>query len=225
MPPATQYMDSQPAPNTRQLLTTRNGILYTPSVHETHVSCKVVCIDSDIKRAAVLEALQFGTKLIGRGLVRDVVELGLLKGDRLEPGLDVADVAHFELTALPFRCVFWRMQPADRLLHASLLWTIPGVSMKSIAVDLLHSWHLGGLSDYIGAALWCVVQSGVLTRQFANLPAPDAHKLGLMRLKSELWLYYRQKGLDDPGFLSKSSRAHSLNGRPQHPVHSVNVEC
>lgn len=167
-----------------------------------------MCIDSDVKRAAILAALQFGTKLIGRGLVRDVVELGLEKGDRLEPGLDVYDVALFELTAMPFQCVFWRLQRDDRLLHGSLLWTIPGATVACIAVDLLHSWHLGGLSDYIGAALWCVVQSGVLTTQFADLPAQDAHKLGLMRLKSELWLFYRQKGVQDPGFLSKSSRAH-----------------
>ena len=146
----------------------------------------------------------FGAKFVGRGLTRDVPGFGL-KGDRLEPGGDVWDVGAFEGTPTPFVCHLWRMGTTDRLLRDAPLWRIPGVTIDCIAIDILHAWHLGGLSDYIAFVIWFVIQSGIFTKG-VDVAAEDAHKLARMRVKAELWLYYRKKVADDNTFLVKGTR-------------------
>jgi hypothetical protein len=38
------------------------------------------------------------------------------------------------------------------------------VGLETIAIDLLHTWHLGGIAEYVGASLWFIIHAGVLVQ-------------------------------------------------------------
>ena len=136
----------------------------------------------------------------------------LQTNDRLHPSRALRDVANFEFQDLPFDCTFWRFDPKSaRLLHLSPLMQIPGVGMSTWCVDILHSWHLGGLARFIGSSLWFVLRSDVYGVG-ANMPwlmADDILYLNLLRLRSELWLHYQQKSRD-PEWRKSASRVWNL---------------
>ena len=155
----------------------------------------------------VLNALRYDSRFLGRGLIHDIPALGLLANDRLEPCLELNDIATFEVQTPPFVCRFWRMDLRhDRLLHATPIFeNIPGLSVKSIAIDLLHTWHLGGMADYIAFVFWFLIKSRVYT-SIAHLSKDDDYKVALLKLKAEMWAYYKQRDKDDFDFRTKGSR-------------------
>jgi hypothetical protein len=136
---------------------------------------------------------------------------GLKAGDRLDPGLDVVDVSQFEFIPVPFRTTWWRMTREDWIMHDSPLFKIEGVSALLYGVDLLHAWHLGGCAIYIAEVFWLVLKSKLFAPPIRWLTAADCTKLGLMRLRSEMWLYYKVKTKTDPNFKIKGSKAFSTN--------------
>ena len=38
------------------------------------------------------------------------------------------------------------------------LLSVPGVSLDILAIDLLHTWHLGGLGHFVGFAAMVVIK-------------------------------------------------------------------
>jgi hypothetical protein len=82
---------------------------------------------------------------------------------------------------------------------------IPGVTSDVLGIDLLHSWHLGGVSEFVGEALWFTLPSGVYTRGFTGAAA-DAQQIDLLKLKADLWSYYQRRSQSDPDFKSTGSR-------------------
>jgi hypothetical protein len=41
--------------------------------------------------------------------------------------------------------------------------------LNTVAIDLLHSWHLGGISEYVGAVLWFLIDSKVFVKAYCNV--------------------------------------------------------
>ena len=66
-----------------------------------------VVIEDMPTRALVLKGLRFNKSLVGRGLICDVPSLGLRKGNRLEPSLELMDTFTFEAQTPPFEATFW----------------------------------------------------------------------------------------------------------------------
>jgi hypothetical protein len=168
---------------------------------------------SDVK--LVIDAgLDFAKKHLGRTLRRHVVLSSgarLLPGDRLHPSRSLRDVADFERMRpfRPFTCVFWRVAnpKTARLLHRSPLMDIPGVGMHSYAIDILHTWHLGGIPRYCGRVLWLILRSDAYG---ADLPmwlaAEDQLHLKLLRLRSALWVHYTRMQAADPEWSKRASQ-------------------
>ena len=168
---------------------------------------------------------------LGRRLVHDVTLRSgdlvqhLRACDRLHPSRVLRDVADFEYTPLPFVCTFWRSDPKTcRLLHASPLMHIPGVGMHTWCVDILHSWHLGSLLRLIGRIFWFLLRSDAwhVARNMPWLLTDDIMHANLLRLRSELFVWYQQKARADPAWARGASRLWNLTikmlGKESNPV-------
>ena len=92
----------------------------------------------------------------------------------------------------------------------SPLMAIPGVSLLILCIDLLHTWHLGGLSHYIGFALWALIRTGIWSRHIPGLPAADQHKISLLHLKTLMWAYYKRRRATDARFKKAGSQVRFL---------------
>jgi hypothetical protein len=122
-------------------------------------------------------------------------------GDRLHPTRTLRDVADFETRSRPFQCLFWRVgdMKTARLLHHSPLMDIPGVGMQTYAIDVLHTWHLGGIPRYVAKVFWLVLRSNALADGFPMwYTSDDRMHLKLLRLRSALWVHYKQMQVADP---------------------------
>ena len=168
-------------------------------------SSKFVVIADDATRARVARALAFKRKFRGRGLVWDFPELrcetsgrGLAKSDRLEPSLEVPDVARFEHTDTPFLATFFVNNKNSRVLHHSPVMHISGVSTDSWSIDILHCWHLGPEGSYVGHVFFFLLRVGFYTRDApAFLLQDDLLQAGLLQLKSDIWRYYKRRAAND----------------------------
>ena len=101
----------------------------------------------------------------GRSLKEDVPELLLLKGDRLEPSTVLPDVGMFGTLridpALPITVIFWRVGEETLARHRNpILDPALGVSVvRSIAIDTLHTLHLGVFKSWVKVVLWKLLLS------------------------------------------------------------------
>ena len=143
-------------------------------------------------RRRITPYLTYSKKMVGRGLRQDVhlPMCVLLKGDRLEPSRELPDISKFEVVPLPLTATFWRMTKEDRVLHESPLLHLEGYTMDLHAVDALHTWHLGPLSQYVCLVFWFILGSHVLAPQLPFLATEETLRLGLLKLKGKLWEYY-----------------------------------
>ena len=88
---------------------------------------------------------------------------------------------------------------------------IPGVGMESHAIDILHTWHLGGIPRYNGTALWAVLRSDAYAHGIPeHLHAEDVMHLKILRLRSDLWVHYKEMQRVDPSWRTKASQVWSL---------------
>jgi len=160
---------------------------------------KVIRISTEDHKKVVLEKLKYQPKKSGPGgrmLIGDIPELGLKRGDRLEPTDFLDNVANFVDMIPPFDVCFFTGLSTNRILHISPLFSIPGVSFDSWCIDLLHAWHLHGpLAAYIGTALHAVLSNNCFL-ELEGLDAEEKVRLGMLHLKSHLWQYYKNKRQD-----------------------------
>jgi hypothetical protein len=150
--------------------------------------------------------LEYSSEYRGRSLQCDFPALGLVRGDRLLPTTELQDVAEFDFRSVPFDVQFLKFDKQSRLTQITPLYKIPNVSCDIICIDLLHSWHLGGCSEYVGEVLQFVLGCGVYTRHLRNAPAADAHQVALIKLKADVWSYYSRRMQSDPSFKTSGSR-------------------
>lgn len=169
---------------------------------------KVINVDTLELRRAIYRKLHFSVDFRGRGLIGDVENTPLRRGDRLEPSKTLCDVAAFEFKPVPFITHFWRMVDDDRLVHASPLWDIDGLLYEMWCIDLLHSWHLGPLPSWIGTTFRFLLGTRVLAPDIPWLHAKECDRLGLLSLRSQLWIHYRARRASDINFKTKGSEVH-----------------
>ena len=77
--------------------------------------------------------------------------------------------------------------------------------MYSLAIDLLHSWHLGPLQRFIAFCLVFILKSKVWATDVPHLSAGEHKQLGMLRLRAELWIYYRMVKRQDPSWADSYS--------------------
>ena len=113
------------------------------------------------------------------------------------------------------------MTKQDRVVHSSPLLELEGVGFGSYCIDLLHCWHLGPLADFIGMALWYILDNKLLFDDIPWLDSAHCHKLGLMQIKSRLTADYRHRRQIDEAWSKKGGRIWNLTlkmlGKPSDP--------
>ena len=191
---------------------------YTEDVNRCQIRIRVDTreMHSDIKRS-----LRYKKRFIGRGLINDLPLYGLIKGDRLEATPAILDVALFDECVPPFDCIFWRMAKEDRVLHASPLFLIPGLSTQTHGGDVLHTWALGPVSADVALAIWWLVKSPAFRVSIPGLDEADEIRLSLHRIRDKLWEHYRFKR-SDPHWRTKGTEIWNLTekmiGKQSHPM-------
>lgn len=170
----------------------------------------MICNHAEL--SMVCRNLVYSTVHRGRALAVPLEDWGLPLGARIEPSPCLMDVANLdEETALPIKLTFWVGGSDGRVLHESpLLTMVPGVTVQSWNVDLLHAWVLGCLARFIGLCIHLFVRSGIWTPKSVHLGSEQKKKLALLHLKTELLDHYARRRKADPEFVKKHSEAIAL---------------
>ena len=166
---------------------------------------QVVRISAPAMRDIIVRTLVNSSRNRGRALCNDLPFLELPQGARLEPSQSLTDVYTLEAAALPIELTFWLGSPDGRVLHPSPLFMIPGVTVESWCVDLLHGWVLGPLGKLVGLCIHLFLLSRVFHPTSQYLYAINKNQLALQHLKSTLKEHYKRVKVNDPTWHSKHS--------------------
>jgi hypothetical protein len=161
-------------------------------------ACEIRIIICEGDRRTILNALSYDKRKDGshgRALQHDVTirDVTLLKADRLEPSLELADVGALESVALPTTLTFWRTSAETLTRHRNPLFQHDtGVDQNSLAMDALHTLHLGVFLNYCKCVLWALIDCGYCyTSAFvAKHTAAELFALIVPRLRNNLWSFY-----------------------------------
>jgi hypothetical protein len=138
-----------------------------------------------------LDARQHGSH--GRALKCDLPEFGLLKGDRVEPSVEVQDTHDFESLRLPTVVTFWRPAVEGMTHHRNPIFSdAVHISLQeSVAIDWLHTMSLGIFQEFVGG----LVQALIAVNAWGIPPTTgDVQKrLSMSRLQSGLFSFYAEQ--------------------------------
>ena len=164
---------------------------------------KVTILDENTRRE-VNALLRYQKSGRGRVLKSRYDPLGLKRGWRLEPNSEFPDVDDFNNRPCPFSCWFYTGGKDGRVLHMSPFLQIPGVSLDTWCVDILHTWHFGPMSTYITQTLQHLLDTPIWKPAIPGLEKEDEQKLALFAMRAELWTYYKRKR-SDPDWKKRGS--------------------
>ena len=158
-------------------------------------AAQVININTLDERSAICRNLAYSTYHRGRALAVGMESWDLPLGARLEPSPLLMDVASLDEAKVPIQVIFWVGGTEGRVQHESpLLTLVPGVTVQSWNIDLLHAWVLGCLARFIGMSIWFFLKSGIWTPKSTYLDNEQKRRLAISHLKTELFAFYaRQK--------------------------------
>ena len=156
----------------------------------------------------------------GYTLDENLPELGLLKGDRLEPSAENWwDPDNLWGETQPERAVMWRRSREGMCLRRNpLLCPEVGLTLDSIlAIDVLHTLCLGVFMQFVHGAMWQLVQH--LPHDGPGLQANIREEnMGQMRQHYRKWLRWSRKTRPDMQLTAVGEFSLEMLGSPQVPV-------
>lgn len=125
----------------------------------------------------------------GRALVRDLPHLRLRKGDRLEPSPMLPDVGNLEALSPPATVTFWRPENSSLVNHRCPLWdtAIGLTAMRCIAIDMLHTFHLGTVLEWVTKFVWHLLQINIFNRPETNAHERNIQSITLLKIRLNTW--------------------------------------
>jgi hypothetical protein len=132
----------------------------------------------------------------GRVLKIDIPELGLKKGDRLEPHGGLPDVSMFDqIIVFPCRALFWRRGLETRCKHRNPLFDWIGdlqigVTLDTCQIDKLHTLYLGPAQSFVVFSLWQLIKADAFG---THKTGTELHQLSIMQIRSKLWTWYSDR--------------------------------
>lgn len=136
-----------------------------------------------------------GAGVHGRALTARFPDLALEVGDRLEPSAELPDVGLFDEASTPFVALFWRVSEEsitrrpNPLFIFGLLLGLGVSAARSLAIDTLHSMHLGVLKIWGKICVWEILLSGV----FGTTGAADENlATAVLAFRASLMNWYKQ---------------------------------
>ena len=165
------------------------------------VACeKWVTIQNIGQHQLILGALFFDKRKHGgkgRCLCRDIEELGLLQGDRLEPCSTLRNIGMYENLTLPCRVLFWRPRAQTMSTRRCPLFCPEyGVSIETLTIDPLHCLHLGVYKDYCQTVIWSLILADAWDTRATN--QDTLCQVSVQRCRSQLFEWYKMKHKRDP---------------------------
>ena len=134
----------------------------------------------------------------GRCVNKDIDEVGLRKGDRLEPTCSLADVADFDTPGrFPFSATFWRRASETRARHNNPLFHPDiGVGVHTLAIDTMHTIFLGVAQEFVVWVFWFLIDANAFDLQTTR---SDGHiQLSVAQLRDRLWDWYAKFEYEHP---------------------------
>ena len=134
---------------------------------------KHIPISSIADRSLILRNLEYDSRQTGshgRCLTADIQELGLVRGDRLEPSAVCRDVGRFEDFPIGEVATFWRKYEESLARHRNPVFMQDmGLGIdRCLSYDVLHCVHLGVLNCFCAVCLWQIIDSGVFGTAHTN---------------------------------------------------------
>lgn len=152
---------------------------------------------SDKQWRTLRAALVFDASKGGRVLTQPLPQLGLLKGDRLEPCPTVLDIGKGFDHANPGRAVMWRFRQTGATRHRNPLFddALGITPSRVMGVDWLHAFSLGILRPMSGALIWTLVASDAWGAWRAGQTTIDGRlRYSIKKMTAELFQWYREEG-------------------------------
>ena len=146
---------------------------------------------------------EFKSTSRGRSVARDIPDLGVVKGDRIEPTRHLLDTADFDRVAtdpfIPFTITMWRPTDDMRVYHRNpLMDPALGTGLNSFSIDELHTLHLGVFQSWTATVIWRLIDFDVF--KTGCTVQDDRVRLGLRHFKIVLDGWYsdqRAKGIPE----------------------------
>lgn len=137
-------------------------------------------------------ALQYDKKKAGsygRTFQLDFPELGISKGDRLEPTPTMPNVAFFDDAPVPFTVITWRPTLETGSRHRNPLFDpATGMSPLSLGIDWLHTLSLGVFQVTLQHVIWDLLEANIYN---IGGPFSSVFELGVARLRQDLFRWYQ----------------------------------
>ena len=165
---------------------------------------KIVQIDTQEDLQKLIPAvglIKKGKAAHGIGVCVETITINgavLLRGDRLEPSESLLDTHSLRSVRLPVTLVFWRTRfgndtklPLDSMHHRCPLFDerLHSSPVNSLAIDELHTLHLGEVQRVVSAGLWRVVLNNPWGFKGTNKSIIDQ---GIRMLWTELKTYQKR---------------------------------
>jgi hypothetical protein len=154
----------------------------------------VVYLTSEQCRGMLLASLAYDKRTsrnssFGRALTNDIPELGLEKGDRLEPNSSLCDVGSLATVVLPIYIIFWRPSAQTKSKHRNPLFAPEtGISISTLAIDILHTLHLGVFQFWAKLCFWFFIDANIY---HCTGTQEEKFNLIVLRLGSDLQIFYK----------------------------------
>ena len=164
-------------------------------------ACEVKIIVATLEqRKHITDALKFDKRDKGgrgRCLVRDLPAWNLRELDRLEPSVEIPDVAQFDEHPVPFRATFWRASEETATRHRNPLCSQPkyGLALSIFTIDSLHSFYLGPLNGWCRVTLWELIESNAYG--IAGTEEEAVRRIILV-IRSRLFAWYKRRAAEHP---------------------------
>ena len=142
----------------------------------------------------------------GRCLAKSLLDLGLQKNWRLEPSQECPDVGLIDEWCVNFptngvELTFWDVTAEGFARHRNPVFGPQTcLAPTHCIVDELHTMHLGVFQDFIGAAMWALINSEALdVRDAAQVTAEEHATMAVQLLRGELMQWYKRQRATNPG--------------------------
>eukprot|EP00972_Heterocapsa_arctica_P093460 13785154-Heterocapsa_arctica.AAC.2 len=137
----------------------------------------------------------------GRVMEGDYLDLGLLKGDRLEPSSGCREIGvGFDAMApgpYPITLVFWRRNAETAVRHRCPIMDLPGCSVHILMIDTLHCVYLGVVPIVLEACIWLCVINNVW--RVGGAAAASRDEICISMIRAELFEWYKKHRQAHPG--------------------------
>ena len=173
---------------------------------ESCVKCeKTITVESMEHLCRLKTSLKFDRRKQGRlglTLTNNIPELGLTKHMRLEPSWIQMDIGQvFKQNTVPVQFTFWTRALETKARHRNPLFDVAGgfaigLTILSLAADILHTVHLGIMQQFVLAVFWRILEADTWEIQTGS--REELTTVGVQMLMKEYFAWFGKRAKQFP---------------------------